>query len=436
MSDSPKRSFKLTPQRRALLESMRRQQGLDALAHDAPAEAAPIEDVAAVAGAATPPALAGAWVPPALATPSVASQQMAFGLMFFASVDQQTPAANKYTLLLDAARFADEHGFSCIWTPERHFHGFGGLFPNPAVVSAALATITRRLQLRAGSVISPLHNTLRIAEEWAVVDNLSDGRVAVSFGAGWNVDDFLFFPERFSQRHAVMFEQIEQIRQLWRGEAVTLVNSFGKAVDVRIYPQPIQPELPIWITSSSSTQNFVSAGAMGANVLTHLIGQDLPTLAGKIQLYREARARHNHAPQQGTITVMLHTYLGPDVEAVKATVRAPFRDYLRSAISLEEKAAIGGGTISGGHKIDPHHISEDMMEDLLDLTFERYFHEAALMGTPDGCSQFVQRLRAIGVDEIACLLDFGIEATAVMRSLEYLNTLRASWSGSAPTEIQ
>lgn len=436
MSDSPKRSFKLTPQRRALLESMRQQHRLEAVAHDGAAEAAPLDAAAVVAAAEAAPPAPAARVPPVVATLPVATQQMAFGLMFFASVDQQTPATNKYRLLLDAARFADEHGFSCIWTPERHFHGFGGLFPNPAVVSAALATITRRLQLRAGSVISPLHNTLRIAEEWAVVDNLSDGRAAVSFGAGWNIDDFLFFPERFAQRHDVMFEQIEQVRQLWRGEAVTMLNSFGKSVDVRIYPQPIQPELPIWITSSSSTQNFISAGALGANVLTHLIGQDLPTLAEKIQLYRDARARHNYDPQQGTISVMLHTFLGADVEAVKATVRAPFRDYLRSAISLEEKAAIGGGTISGGHKIDPHHIPADMMEDLLDLTFERYFHEAALMGTPASCNQFVQRLRAIGVDEIACLLDFGIEAAAVMRSLEYLDALRASWSGSAPNEMR
>src|SRR5438874_1155394 len=113
---------------------------------------------------------------------------MDFGLMFFSS--DAGASAHKYGLLLEAAKRADERGFCCVWTPERHFDRFGGIFPNPAVTSAALAMVTRRLQLRAGSLISPLHDVIRIAEEWAVVDNLSNGRVAISFGSGWNVNDF------------------------------------------------------------------------------------------------------------------------------------------------------------------------------------------------------------------------------------------------------
>src|SRR4029079_12523134 len=111
---------------------------------------------------------------------------MDFGIMFFPSA-ARNEAERQYNLLIEATRYADEHGFCCVWTPERHFHEFGGLFPNPSVTSAALAMITRNVQLRAGSLISPLHNELRIAEEWSVVDNLSAGRVAISFGSGWNV---------------------------------------------------------------------------------------------------------------------------------------------------------------------------------------------------------------------------------------------------------
>src|SRR5689334_12257536 len=140
---------------------------------------------------------------------------MEFGIMFFSSAGGDA-AAGKYDLLLEAARFADRHGFSSVSTPERHFHEFGGLFPNPSLVGSALAMVTGRIQIRAGSLISPLHHTLRIAEEWSVVDNLSKGRAAVSFGSGWNVDDFLFFPERYTSRQAVMYEQIETVRRLWR----------------------------------------------------------------------------------------------------------------------------------------------------------------------------------------------------------------------------
>src|SRR5690606_18932073 len=78
-------------------------------------------------------------------------------LFYFAS-DEGERASEKYRLLLEGARFADEHGFSAVWTPERHFHAFGGLYPNPSVASAALAVITKRVKIRAGSCVSPLHH--------------------------------------------------------------------------------------------------------------------------------------------------------------------------------------------------------------------------------------------------------------------------------------
>ena len=85
-----------------------------------------------------------------------------------------------------------------MWTPERHFHPFGGLYPNPALTSAAVAAVTKRVGLRAGSVVLPLHNPLRCAEEWSVVDNLSDGRVGLSFASGWHASDFALMPQNFA----------------------------------------------------------------------------------------------------------------------------------------------------------------------------------------------------------------------------------------------
>lgn len=352
---------------------------------------------------------------------------MNFGIMFFSSGSQDSQS-QKYRLVIEAAQFADEHGFCCVWTPERHFHEFGGLFPNPSVTSAALAVLTKNLQVRAGSLISPLHHPVRIAEEWSVVDNLSAGRVAISFGSGWNVNDFIFFPERYVTRHTTMYEQIETIRHLWRGGRVTQVNSFGEAFEVSLYPQPVQKDLPIWITSSGNAETFASAGAIGANILTHLIGQDMIILAGKIERYRESLESHGFDPQQGKVSLMLHTFLGDDPVAVKAKVRGPFREYLRSAISLEEQAAMSGGVVSGGHKIEPHEIPDEVMEELLDITFERYFQSAALMGTPSGCKELIWQLKKIKVDEIACLIDFLDNHDAVLQSLKYVDQLRASFS--------
>jgi natural product biosynthesis luciferase-like monooxygenase protein len=350
--------------------------------------------------------------------------------MFFSSTAQKD-GGNKYDLLLKATEFADRHGFCCVWTPERHFHEFGGLFPNPSVTSAALAMITSRLQLRAGSLISPLHDPVRIVEEWSVVDNLSNGRVAISFGSGWNVDDFIFFPDRYTTRQAEMYRQIEIVKSLWQGNPIKQKNCLGKEVTLSLYPAPVQEQLPIWVTSSGNVDTFVSAGSIGANVLTHLIGQDIDALGAKIRRYREARAAHGFDPVAGKVSLMLHTFLGTDVETVKAKVRTPFREYLRSAVSLERKAATGGGVISGGHKIEAHDIPEDVMEELLDTTFERYFHAAALMGTKSSCKQLIWQLKDGGVDEIACLIDFGVGESDVLESLKHLDELREMFSAEA-----
>src|SRR5581483_509728 len=87
---------------------------------------------------------------------------MQFGLMFFAA-PKGAAAQETYRTMLAASRLADEGELAAVWTPERHFDQFGGVFPNPVVTSAALATVTSRVQLRAGSCISPLHNTVRLA---------------------------------------------------------------------------------------------------------------------------------------------------------------------------------------------------------------------------------------------------------------------------------
>jgi natural product biosynthesis luciferase-like monooxygenase protein len=352
---------------------------------------------------------------------------MEFSLMFFASSQQYT-AAEEYDLVMRATRFADEHGFCAVWTPERHFHEFGGLFPNPSVLSAALAVITQRIQIRAGSLISPLHNTIRIAEDWAVIDNLSSGRAAVSFGSGWNVNDFVLWPERYASRQAEMFEQIKLIQELWSGKVVTRINSQGNPVAISLSPSPIQETLPVWITSSGNVETFIRAGRMGANVLTHLMAQDVPTLAAKIDAYRSAREEAGFDPWTGIVTLMLHTFTGTDLDEVRDKVKKPFREYMRSAISLEKEAALRGGAISCGHKPPSASVVDDSLDEMVDIAFERYFHHSSLMGTVETCSGLLTRLQEIGVSEIACLIDFGVDRESVLEGLVVLDLLRQKFA--------
>ena len=339
-----------------------------------------------------------------------------FSLFYFAD-DNTGAGLDKYRLYLDGATFADRHDFAAVWTPERHFHSTGGLYPNPSVLSAALATVTRRVGLRAGSVVLPLHHALRVAEEWSVVDNLSRGRVGVSFTSGWIPNDFALFPERFADRRGEMFEAVEQVRRLWRGEAVRVKDGAGNETEVTIFPRPVQPELPVWLTCSGDPQMFVRAGELGANVLTALLTQSIEETASKIKLYREARARAGHDARAGHVTLMLHTFVGGDERGVLEKARAPLCNYLKSHVGLVE-------TMVKSLNLQADLRREAHLDDLVSFAFERYYRSGSLIGTPDKCLRTVERVRDAGVDEVACFIDFGVDAAAVLDSLPQLDALK------------
>lgn len=347
---------------------------------------------------------------------------MEFSLFFFA--DSAGSGADGYRLLLDSARFADENGLAAVWTPERHFHSFGGLYPNPAVTGAALAAITERVGIRAGSVVAPLHHPVRIAEEWAVVDHLSGGRVGISFASGWHAVDFVLRPENYPDRKNAMLDTVDTVRRLWRGEQVEFSDGGGEKQPVRIYPAPVQPELPVWITSAGTPETFRGAGRIGAGLLTHLLGQELATLAGNIAGYRQEFTDGYREDGRGQVVLMLHTLLGEDRDTVREQVREPFSNYLRSSADLIARA---GGLVPAG--LDVNRLPARDKEFLISRAFDRYFSTSGLFGTVDDGVEMVHRLAEIGVDEIACLIDFGVPPDEVLRSLRYIAELRRRVTG-------
>lgn len=362
---------------------------------------------------------------------------MDFGLFFFggdASLDDE-----RYGLLTEAARFADERGFEAVWTPERHFHDFGGPYPNPSVTGAAVAAVTERVEIRAGSVVLPLHDPIRVAENWSVVDALSGGRAAISFASGWQPEDFVLAPDRYEDRREEMFEAIETVRALWRGDSVTREGHDGDEVELETHPSPVQSELPAWITAAGSPETFRRAGEMDADVITHMLGQDLDELRQKIAEYRDARREAGHDPDGGQVAVMLHTFVGPDHESVREAVEGPLKGYLSDSMSLlkeyadEWTAYRGDGTDGEEAEGDEFaELSEEDREALLEHAFQRYYATNGLFGPPDSCDDLLEELSAAGVDEIAALVDFGPEPGEVLDGLEHLDRLRRRWSGGSP----
>ena len=146
----------------------------------------------------------------------------------------------------------------------------------------------------------------------------------------------------------------------------------------------------------------MEAGKSGWNVLTALLFQPTSELAEKIAAYRDARAKSGYDPNTGHVTLMMHTYVGVDEADVREQVREPFIEYLRSSADLWRQ---GSEALAN--------LTEAERAVALDFAFERYYRTSALFGTPENCRARIQELQKIGVNEIACLIDFGLDTNTV-----------------------
>ncbi|NNN37851.1 aminotransferase class III-fold pyridoxal phosphate-dependent enzyme, partial [Streptomyces sp. S3(2020)] len=358
--------------------------------------------------------------------PERPARQLDFGVYFFGDYPD-ADSTSAYDRLVETARFADERGFSSLWLPERHFHSFGGLFPNPAVLAASLARETSRIRLNAGSVVLPLHDPVRVAEEWSVVDNLSGGRVGLGCATGWHAQDFALHPDRFERRKEIAFAHLDDVTTLWRGGAVRRTGGEGEPVDVRIHPRPVQELPPMFLATSGRRASYEDAGRRGLGIVTNLMGQTVAELADNIRHFCKAREQHGLDPDTGRVTVLLHTYLGTDHATARAEALEPMSRYLRSSLQMRSAASAAGAGPE-----DVASASDDDLDYLFRRAYDRYCDERALIGTPDSCTPLVDSLRGAGVDEIAALVDFGMPADHMRTGLEHLDALRRRVAGAVP----
>ena len=152
---------------------------------------------------------------------------------------------------------------------------------------------------------------------------------------------------------------------------------------------------------------------------------------------RDGAAGHDG---DGIVSVMLHTFIGQDTEEVRRIVKAPFCNYLATSFDLVKAAPWSfpafrqpSREAAQDPSLDPDSFTPDDVAALMDFAFDRYFDTAGLFGTPQKAMALVDELRGIGVDELACLVDFGVDADTVLAHLEDLAELmrRAQQDGRA-----
>jgi probable F420-dependent oxidoreductase len=177
------------------------------------------------------------------------SRPIRFGLWYdFRNPSQWRQSADRlYAETLDQIAWADKHGFDDVWLSEHHFIEDGYL-PSILPMAAAVGARTKRIRIASGVLLMPFHNPVRLAEDIAVVDVISGGRLELGVGAGFKREEFHGFGVPFNERGARTNQSLEIIRRLLSGETITFKSEFFNFDNVKVTPEPIQkPRPPIWL---------------------------------------------------------------------------------------------------------------------------------------------------------------------------------------------
>ena len=150
----------------------------------------------------------------------------------------------------DLVRIAEEEGYDTV--TQGHHHFMMGNLSDPLTYLAALAGITSRIRFSTTIFLLPFHNPLRVAEQIAMIDQLSGGRAGIGVGTGWNRLEYEAYGVPFGERGARMEEALKVMRLLWTEEDTAFEGQFTRFPKLTLYPRPIQkPNPPIWVAGGA-----------------------------------------------------------------------------------------------------------------------------------------------------------------------------------------
>jgi probable F420-dependent oxidoreductase len=280
------------------------------------------------------------------------------------------------------AEMAEALGFETLWAHEHHSQGM--MYGDPLMTLAALAPATRTIRLGTNMLLLPIHHPLRVAETGAMVDILSQGRLCLGVAAGYSPVDLQAFGVAKAARGARLGEGVELIRSLWRGEEITAQGASFRLEAFRLFPRPLQRPSPPILMGGSSEKAIDRAARLSDGYListTETIGN----VAKRVDAYHEALARQGKPAQR--------PWLNRIVCAVGSAGEK------RAAQQLYGKALLAFYNAWGHENVTS--LPPDAR------TPERVSEEHFILGEPAECIEQIQAYAALGIDHIACLMNFG-----------------------------
>lgn len=293
-----------------------------------------------------------------------------------------------YKNALDQVKLAEEANFDSAWISEHHFLE-DGYCPSPAVIAGAMAAVTSKIRIGSSGIILPLHNPLKVAEDAAVVDNISNGRFDLGVVLGYRKEEFEGMGVPMSQRPSRMDEGIEVLEKALSGKAFTYEGKRHKFENATLTPKPVQNPIPLYIGAFEEPA-IRRAGRYGYPLLIgpgRTVGMVRDTLA----YYNDEAKKVGWSTDDIEHILLRETFVSPDrdkaIEGGNNFIISMYKFYFTLGVKM--------------------FVRGQQLKDIDDPLFEHLAEERFIIGTPEDCIKEIEMYRdELGINYISCRMVF------------------------------
>jgi alkanesulfonate monooxygenase SsuD/methylene tetrahydromethanopterin reductase-like flavin-dependent oxidoreductase (luciferase family) len=335
---------------------------------------------------------------------------MKFGLHYqLPCHDFQSPV-QRYRDTLEQAVHAEELGFESVWPVEQHFDPDLSILPSPLLLLAALAERTQNLRLGIAIVLLPLSHPVRIAEEIATLDVISNGRVEFGIGRGSLPEHFKGFGISQSESRERFLEALEIIQQAWTRERFSYRGRFFDIGEVAVVPKPVQHPYPPIRVAANSPDTFELMGQLGLPIFIASQVNPFPRIREYLPLYRAARAaagRPDNGPEE--VTILMPTYVAGSRAQVRQEIEHSVLRWLQSVTARYKDRDAGPPLI------------RERLERVRRMTYEQACETMGVFDSTEACIERLLRFREeFNMGRLICWFNQGglVPHPQVMRSME------------------
>ncbi|MCP3913296.1 MAG: LLM class flavin-dependent oxidoreductase [Actinomycetia bacterium] len=336
---------------------------------------------------------------------------MQFGMMYLFSEFGERSQAQIYKEFMEEVELAEELGFDAIWLPEHHFTVYG-ILGDTLTMAAAISQRTERIKIGTGVVLLPLQHPVRVAEQAALVDCLSDGRLLLGVGRAYQPGEFGGFGVDPAESRQRFEESLEILSRCFSGEKFSYEGEFWSATDVQLYPQTVQKPGPPMYMAAVSPPSFELAAQHGMSILRAPRFTSLPAVQKDWETYCEYMTTAGRDPLAQDQPMLMQTFVA-ETEAEAKKTAEPHAIWYHELFQQVLPGAPGKKIHEG------YEVYDIVRKAHAKVTYEDLAEWGSAFGTPEQVAdRIVTYAEAAGVSHWMAEMKFGgLSHEETMRSM-------------------